>query len=69
MLGYESTANVLRDRITALIPAHPEILNMDSAFELFRIPCFNCDDLEPSIPQARWALNAAKQEWREGASV
>lgn len=58
---YESTANVLRDRIAALIPAHPEILDMDSAWDLFKIPEFDCKDLEPSAFQASWAFSAAKQ--------
>ena len=58
---YESTANILRDRIVALIPTHPEILDMDNAWDLLKIPDFDCKDLQPSAFQASWAFNAAKR--------
>lgn len=60
-MSYESTANELRNRITALIPEHPEILAMESAWDLFEVDGFKCDDLSPSMAQAGWALANAKQ--------
>ena len=60
MTNYESTANILVERIKALIPNHPEILEMDSAWDLFKISEFQCGDLEPTMAQAQWALAKAK---------
>lgn len=40
---YASAANTLADRIEALIPDHPEILTIESAFALFKVPGFKCD--------------------------
>jgi hypothetical protein len=57
---YSSTADELVNRITALLPLHPEILEMESAFDLFKLPGFKCDGLQPSLFQASWALNKAK---------
>lgn len=63
--GYVSTGNELRDRILALIPKHPEIMTCDSAFALFKIaPEFKCDDLQPSLAQAGWALASAREIYR-----
>jgi len=60
---YETTANTLKDRISALIPRHPEILELKDACSLLRIDGFNCDDLAPSSSQANWALGRAQHEW------
>jgi len=60
---YVDTANTLRDRIVDLIKTHPEIMDMDSPWDLFRLDDFNCKDLAPSLAQAGWALAAAKQEY------
>jgi hypothetical protein len=57
---YAATADELVDRIAALIPAHPEIIEMDDPCKLFRIPGFRCDDIAPSLAQATWALRAAQ---------
>ena len=54
--GYEAAGNELRDRILALIPTHPEILEMDDCFKLFKVDGFKCDDLQPSLAQAGWAM-------------
>lgn len=61
---YESTAQELKRRITALIPSHPEILDLDSPWGLFKIDGFDCGDLEPSLAQASVALAHAKTEYR-----
>lgn len=59
--AYTSVAHELRDRIVALIPEHPEILQMDSCWDLFAVDGFKCDDLQPVMAQAGWALRAAKR--------
>jgi hypothetical protein len=58
------TARILKDRILALIPAHPEILTIDEPWGLFQIPGFDCRDLQPSCAQAGWAFGRAKAEYR-----
>ncbi len=62
---YESTAHQLRDRIIALIPSRPEILELNDTWGLFKVDGFNCDDLGPSFAQAMWALSAAKHEYQQ----
>lgn len=62
---YESTANELANRITALIPDNPAILTMDSPFDLHDIPGFHCQDLDPSLAQAGAALRYAVSEWKK----
>jgi len=59
--GYAGTANALRDRIVALIETNPEIMDMESAWDLLKVEGFACDDLAPSAFQASWALKAAKE--------
>lgn len=61
---YIAAADELCNRIHALIPEHPEILTIDSAWDLFRVPGFNCDDLQPSWAQASWALGKARSIYR-----
>lgn len=61
---YVSTAEKLVERITALVPQHPEILSMESCWDLFKVPGFKCDDLGPSMAQAGWALAKAKRRMR-----
>ncbi len=58
---YESTANELVNRIRALVPDNPQILKMEDAWGLFKVPGFKCDDLAPSFSQACWALARARQ--------
>ena len=57
--GYTSTADELVNRISALIPSHPEILKIENPFDLFKVEGFKCDDLQPSLDQASWALSKA----------
>jgi hypothetical protein len=64
--GYAATADVLVERITALIPEHPEILTMNSAWDLFKVEGFNCNDIGPSLFQASWALKKAQQDFARG---
>ena len=61
---YESTAEILVRRIIALIPDHPEILEMDSPWDLFKIDEFKSDDLQPSFYQASWALGQAIRKYK-----
>lgn len=65
MKTYEETANELLDRILKLVPAHPEILEITNSFDLFKIDGFKCDDLEPSLGQAQWALSTAKKRFEK----
>lgn len=62
---YSKTADTLVERITALIPTHPEILEIDDPFKLFKVPGFKCDDIAPSFFQASWALKKAKHIHKE----
>ena len=55
--GYSATAEALVDRIVAL---GPQILEVEDAWGLFKVPGFQCDDLHPSFYQAQFALAKAK---------
>jgi hypothetical protein len=59
--AYTATADELTKRILVLIPAHPEIMTLGSPFDLFKINGFKCDDLGPSLTQAKWALGKARK--------
>ena len=63
--NYISLADKLAKRITVLIPAHPEILEMADPWKLFKIKDFKCRDLGPSLAQAGWALAIAKKRHRD----
>lgn len=65
MEEYSGIANKLKDRILELIPERPEILELEDAWGLFKVDGFKCDDLGPSLFQASWALQRAKQEFRQ----
>ena len=54
-MTYAGIANDLCDRIVALIPDHPEIMDMTSAWDLHGVEGFDCSDLRPSLFQATWA--------------
>ena len=66
-LQYSATADKLTKRIIELIPTHPEILNLEDAWGLFKVDGFKCDDLGPSLFQASWSLREAKRIWNGGA--
>jgi hypothetical protein len=66
--AYTNAANELVGRILKLIPAHPEILIMDGAWDLFKVEGFKCDDLEPTLAQANWALAKAKADYIESTA-
>jgi hypothetical protein len=55
--NYEATAQTLVARIEALVSTNPEILTMESAWDLFSIPAFSVGDLNPSYAQASAALS------------
>lgn len=65
-MDYASTAETLCDRIFVLIPENPQILYLDGPWAMFKIPGFDCDDLNPSLAQACGALGKAKLRWRAG---
>lgn len=60
---YVGSLYTLRDRIVAL---GPQILDIDNAWTLFKVPGFKCDDLAPTLAQADAALAAAKVIVRAG---
>lgn len=60
---YVGIANELQDRILALIPDHPNIMQLKDPWGLFKIPEFRCNDLGPSFSQASWALASAQKIW------
>jgi hypothetical protein len=62
--AYASVGHELRDRIVALIPTQPQILELEDAWGLFKVEGFDCKDLGPSFAQAQWALSAAKAQCR-----
>jgi hypothetical protein len=68
-INYEDTANQLMERILSLIPEHPEIMKMDSPWDLFKIEGLNYDDLAPSMAQADWAMQRAQQIYLEQNDV
>lgn len=61
---YTSIADKLVERILTLIPEHPEILGLDSAWDLFNVPGFTCSDLGPTLAQAGWALAEAQRRYK-----
>jgi hypothetical protein len=65
-MDYANTANELSRRILVLIRDHPEIMTLESAWDLFNVPGFRCDDLSPSFAQASWALTAARLRYLDG---
>lgn len=60
-MNYETTADELTKRILKLIPGNLKILDMDNAWDLFRVDGFKCDDIAPSLGQAMWSLEKAKK--------
>ena len=58
-MRYEDTANELVHRIVDAVPPNT-LRDMESAWDLFRVEGFHCDDLQPSLMQATWALATAK---------
>jgi hypothetical protein len=62
--SYIKAADTLRDRILALIPDNPQILDMMNPWHLFGVEGFTTDGLEPSLAQAGAALEAAKALYR-----
>lgn len=58
--SYRVTVDLLVTRIRTLISKHPEIMTMESPWELFKVPGFKAEDLSPSLAQASWALVRAQ---------
>jgi hypothetical protein len=64
-VSYQRTIDALIERIQALGPV---ILPLTDAWQLFQVPGFRCDDLQPSMAQADTALGAAKNRLRMEAT-
>lgn len=56
---YDATAKELVKRIKS---CGREILKIENAWDLFKLPGFECEDIAPSLHQAMWALRKAQQE-------
>lgn len=62
--AYEATADALVKRILSTFEQHPEAANLTSAWDLFKVPGFDCSDIGPSAAQAGWAFGRAKALWK-----
>lgn len=61
-MDYGTTGEELVKRIRALIPANPQIKDMTDPFALFKVPGFDCSDLDVTYAMAGAALAKAQQE-------
>ena len=59
--GYVKTADLMVERIRTVARTQPQILKLSDPWDMFKVPGFKCDDLEPSLFQASWALSKAKE--------
>ena len=64
LMIYESTAQELVKRIEALVPDHPEILTMESCWDLFKVG-LKCSDLNPTMAQASLALSQVQHRSKQ----
>lgn len=62
-MGYEEAGQELKRRIMALIPDHPEIMDLPDPWGLFKVPGFECGDLQPSYAMAGAAMDEARREY------
>jgi len=66
MIGpYMTATDELTNRILKLIPDHPEIMALESPFDLFKVAGFDCKDLDPSLMQASFALSNARALYKQ----
>ena len=56
---YEAAGQEIKRRILALIPSHPELLDLKSARDLGNIPDLKLDDIKPSYAMLQAALELA----------
>lgn len=66
---YDGVVGALADQIRALVPVQPQILQLEDPWGLFRVPGFNCEELNPSLEQATWALRIVQREHAMKAST
>jgi hypothetical protein len=59
---YDRAAKELARQILALIPDHPEILDMTDPWGLFKVPGFRGDYLASSLAMAEAVLRKALEE-------
>lgn len=59
---YEATADELTSRILKLIEINPVVLQLNDPWGLFKLG-LKCDDLQPTLFQASFALSKAKAIW------
>jgi hypothetical protein len=61
---YNHVIFKLVDRITELLPKHPEIITIEDEWDLFDIPEFDVDDLQPSLCQMSRALYLVQRTFK-----
>jgi hypothetical protein len=66
---YNDIIEKLVERILLIALSHPEILNLDSPWDMFKVPGFDCSDLGVSLAQASCALAEAKKRNRNGNNI
>lgn len=57
---YINTANALVDKIADFAKTNPKVYSLKSPWDLFKLG-FKCDELQPSLYQATWALAKVQQ--------
>lgn len=62
---YNNITQELTERIIKLIPDNPQILEIESPWDLFNIEGFYCKDLEPSLFQAAKAITDTRIRYKE----
>lgn len=62
--AYKNSTMEIYRRILALIPNHPEILEIQNVYDLRDVEGFKSDDLGVSFAQVSGALSAAKEVYR-----
>ena len=64
VIDYEKQAQTFAQRIEAAIDKHPEILEMQNPFDLFKIKGLDCSNVD-TLAQASAALALAQTRYRE----
>lgn len=59
-MNYEESGQELIKRIEALVPDHPEILTMESSWDLFKCG-LKCSDLDVTFAMASVALSIVQR--------
>lgn len=63
-MTYETSCEIIYQRILVLIPQHPEIKDFKNPWDLFKVPEFQCSDLNPTYAMVAIALAKAQNASR-----